>query len=180
MKGIKADKVMREEIAGIQKQNIGNAGEYYIASRLSAEDFVVTITLGRAEKYDILTINPNGRTLKISVKTRYAEDGVKRFPLAEKDENGASDDFFYAFVKLNKFNKEPDFWIIPSKVVSKIIADSHRCYMKQMCKSGEMHKDGNLRNLWIENSASSYRTYPKEWQSMLKGYYKNIEQLKSI
>jgi hypothetical protein len=37
----------------MQKQNIGNAGEYYLAARLSAEDFTVTITLGRAGKNTI-------------------------------------------------------------------------------------------------------------------------------
>ncbi len=35
------------------KQNIGNSGEYFIAYKLSCLDFTVTITLGRAEKYDI-------------------------------------------------------------------------------------------------------------------------------
>ena len=35
----------------VQKQNVGNAGEYYIAARLSALNFTATITLGRAEKY---------------------------------------------------------------------------------------------------------------------------------
>jgi hypothetical protein len=42
-----------------QKQNVGNAGEYYIASRLSAFNFIATITLGRAEKYDILALSPS-------------------------------------------------------------------------------------------------------------------------
>jgi hypothetical protein len=76
----------------IGKQNIGNAGEYYIAARLSAENFITTITLGRAEKYDILAVNPLGKTIKISVKTRYKE--VDRFPLSKKDETGGSDDFY--------------------------------------------------------------------------------------
>ena len=80
------------------KQNIGNAGEYYIASRLSAENFIVTITLGRAERYDILTINPKGKTIKISVKSRF-DLNIKRFPLSNKDEKGGSDDFYYAFVR---------------------------------------------------------------------------------
>lgn len=31
-----------------QKQNVGNAGEYYVAARLSAMNFTATITLGRA------------------------------------------------------------------------------------------------------------------------------------
>jgi hypothetical protein len=53
----------------IQKQNVGNAGEYYIAARLSALNFTVTITLGRAERYDILALHPDGKVYKISVKT---------------------------------------------------------------------------------------------------------------
>lgn len=167
-----------EEKTQIQKQNIGNAGEYYIASRLSAENFVATITLGRAEKYDILAINPKGKTIKISVKTRFDEDNVRRFPLSEKDELGASDDFFYAFVKLNRFNKEPDFWIIPSKIVSKLIADSHRFYLSQLGKNGQRHQDSKLRNLWIKGGYTTKETYPKKWESMLKGFYKNLEQLK--
>lgn len=54
-------KLMRK----LQKQNVGNAGEYLIASRLSALDYTVTITLGRAEKYDILALSPKGKLIKI-------------------------------------------------------------------------------------------------------------------
>ena len=104
-----------------QKQNIGNAGEYYIASRLSALDFTATITLGRAEKYDILALSPSGRLSKISVKTKHLEN-TNDFILSAKDEKGSTKDFYYVFVKLNEFKKEPDFWVIP-EVVVEIAAD---------------------------------------------------------
>jgi len=42
-------------------------------ARLSALDFVVTITLGRAECYDILAVSPRGKVFKFSVKTRLLE-----------------------------------------------------------------------------------------------------------
>ncbi len=90
-----------------QKQNVGNAGEYYIASRLSAVNFITTITLGRAEKYDILALNPSGKLYKLSVKTTQLVD-ARDFPLSVKDEDCQSGDFYYAFEKLNKFEKEPD------------------------------------------------------------------------
>ncbi len=54
----------------VKAQNIGNAGEFYVASLLSAYDCVVTITLGRAEGFDLLVVNPKGHPLKIQVKTR--------------------------------------------------------------------------------------------------------------
>ena len=156
----------------MSKNNIGNAGEYYIASRLSAENFIVTITLGRAEKYDILAVNPSGKTLKLSVKSRFKED-IKRFPLSEKDERGAAGDFYYAFVRLNEFKREPDFWIIPSKIVTKIIYESHRLYLKNTGKHGQKRKDNPMRNLWLINRDR----YPQNWERKLKKYCKNIKQL---
>jgi len=34
------------------QQNIGNTGEYFIASILSSHNFISTITLRRAERYE--------------------------------------------------------------------------------------------------------------------------------
>ena len=112
----------------IQKQNVGNAGEYYIAARLSALNFTATITLGRAERYDILALGPEGRLVKLSVKATQVEN-AKDFPLSKKDEEGAADDFYYAFVKLNGFAVEPEFWIIPSTVVCPLIREAHKRYL---------------------------------------------------
>ena len=157
----------------IQKQNIGNAGEYYIASRLSAENFIATITLGRAERYDILAVNQNGKTIKLSVKARLLED-IDRFLLSKKDENNWADDFYYAFIRLNEFKSMPDFWIVPSKLVSKIISSAHRKWLK----GDKKHKDTNMRNFWLKLNTTSRRYYPKDWEKQLKKYYKNIRQLK--
>ncbi|MEM5777791.1 MAG: hypothetical protein QXJ06_05120 [Candidatus Aenigmatarchaeota archaeon] len=156
------------------KQNIGNAGEYYLASILSAKNFTVTITLGRNEKYDLLAVNPKGKTIKLSVKTRFKK--VKRFPIDKKCENLINDDIFYAFIILNEFKQEPDYWIVPSKIVAKIIKISHRSWLQQLNKKGKKHKESNIRNFWIVNK----RHYPKNWENQLKKYYKNIEMLMRI
>lgn len=160
----------------ICKQNVGNAGEYYLAARLSAEDFTVTITLGRAEKYDILCISPSGKTIKISVKTRYEKND--RFPLSVKDEEGGTDDFYYAFILLNKFDSEPDFWIVPSKRVNEIlkISTNHYYNIKKR-KDGTPHRDVGLRNFWLKINSTNRDSYPEDWEEELYKYYKNIEQL---
>jgi hypothetical protein len=118
----------------VQKQNVGNAGEYYIAARLSALNFITTITLGRAEKYDILALSPKGKLIKLSVKTTQIKNAIG-FPLSAKDELGAINDFYYAFVKLNNFESEPDFWIIPSKIVCPLI------------KNGLKHQEKIIRSI---------------------------------
>ncbi|MFA6397763.1 MAG: hypothetical protein WDK96_02880 [Candidatus Paceibacterota bacterium] len=163
----------------IQKQNVGNAGEYYIASRLSEKDFTVTITLGRAEKYDILALGPKGKLVKLSVKTTQLKD-LNNFPLSEKDEKGQSNDFFYAFVKLNNFEKEPDFWIIPSNRVCYVLKLVHKKWLKTLDKKGNKHTDSSIRLLdllHLESREVIKRFYPKDWQNEVKKYYKNLNQL---
>lgn len=160
----------------ISKQNVGNAGEYYIAARLSALDFITTLTLGRTEKYDILALSPKGKFLKISVKTTQIEN-AKNFPLSKKDEKGQAKDFYYAFVKLNNFNKEPDFWIIPSNVVCPIIKKSDEIYLKTPGRNNRTHIGSSLRILPIEMTSREKQYYPKNWEKKVKMYYKNLKQL---
>lgn len=162
------------------KQNVGNAGEYYIAARLSAENFIVTITLGRAEKYDIIAVSPDDKTIKISVKTRL-EKKEKRFPLSKKDEMYSSTDCFYAFVRLNEFRTEPDFWIIPSIRVAEVLAHSSNIYFKEKKqKNGEDHNDVGIRNLWIESNKTSHDLFPNNWFEELLGYSKNFDILNQL
>jgi len=60
------------------RNNIGNAGEYYVAHILSSRNYITTITLGRAEKYDILAVAPNKKTIKIQVKTLFDKGWRKK------------------------------------------------------------------------------------------------------
>lgn len=160
----------------MQKQNIGNAGEYYFAARLSAENFIATITLGRAEKYDILALSPKGRSIKLSIKAQYLETS-KGFPLSEKDEDGHSDDFYYVFIRLNEFKNEPDFWVIPSKVVCHVLKTSHAKWLAGKGKNDRTRNNSSLRKLPLVVSGSLAGLYPEKWEDDLEKYYKNIKQL---
>lgn len=160
-----------------QKNNIGNAGEYYLAARLSEHNFITTITLGRAERYDILALSPRGRSVKISVKTRQLEK-AKTFILSEKDDKNASNDFFYAFVKLNEFKKEPDVWIIPSRVVCAILKKSHNKFRITRNQRGQPHKYSSVRQLPIlVTGKQMQRYYPANWAKEMEKYLSNFKLL---
>lgn len=160
----------------IQKQNIGNAGEYYMASRLSAHNFITTLTLGRAEKYDILALAPSGKLFKLSVKTKLLGK-ASDFTLSTKDENGSAHDFYYAFVRLNEYNTEPDFWIIPSKVVCNLIKNAHQKWTITPGRNKRPHGSSDVRILPIELRGAQNIYYPKAWIKKVKKYYKNLGQL---
>jgi len=161
----------------IQKQNIGNAGEYFIASRLSARDFTTTITLGRAERYDILALSPSGKLFKLSVKTKLLGN-TSDFTLSVKDESGSANDFYYAFVRLNEYKNEPDFWIIPSKIVCNLIKDAHHKWTITPGKNGRAHEISGVRILPIELRGAQNVYYPRVWTKKVRKYYKNLGQLK--
>lgn len=164
------------DIGRISSQNIGNSGEYYLASVLSAKNFVVTVTLGRNEVYDLLAVNPKGNAVKISVKAKNQKK-ENSFILGRGDENRSDDDLFYALVRLNEFKEEPDFWILPSKVVAKLLKSSHAKWLETPGRNGRRHSDSNrMRMFWVTNGPF----YPKEWAEEIKKYHKNIKILEDL
>lgn len=162
---------MSNNVRSVSKNNVGNAWEYYIASILSLNDFVATITLGRAETYDIIAVSNNwkGKVIKISVKTRLQKDN--KFALGEKDETGGDKDWYYAFVMFNDLKTEPDYWIVPSTVVNQITKESH----KRRIEWKSTRKNTTLRNFHLKK----VDWYPDDWNEKIKFYYKNINQIYS-
>lgn len=151
--------------------NVWNAWEYYIAARLSAEDFITTITLGRAERYDIIAVSPQGRTIKISVKTRYdIKQSPNIFRLSQKDENKADNDTFYAFVRLKKFESEPDFRIVPASLVAELTKKSHQCWINWK----NTRKDTTMRTF----SLKRIEWYPLNREEEIEKYKENLNLLK--
>lgn len=162
---------MAREIWRTSINNIWNAWEYYIAARLSAEDFIATITLGRAERYDIIAVSPTWRTVKISVKTRYdIKQSPNIFRLSQKDENKSDENSFYAFVRLKKFASEPDFRIVPAPLVAKLAKESHQAWLKWK----NTRKDTTMRTF----SLRKIEWYPSNREKEIEKYRGNFNLLK--
>jgi hypothetical protein len=155
----------------VSKQNIGNAGEYFIAYLLSAKDCIVTVTLGRNEGFDLLLVNPKNKTFKISVKTTLYNE--KSLLITEKAEEVKDPDFYYAFIRLNNFNKLPDYWIVPSKIVANVINYYHQKYIKTLKKDGTPRKNLKMRKFFLVND----KNYPPNWVTTLDQYKNNIDLL---
>jgi hypothetical protein len=117
-----------------------------------------------------------GKLIKLSVKATQNENAEK-FPLSVKDEEGAAGDFYYAFVKLNRFEAEPDFWIIPSEIVCSLIRTAHRRWLQTPRRNGKPHKDTTMRSLPIKVTKSETSLYLENWDEDVKKYYKNLDQL---
>ena len=141
--------------------NIGNAGEYYIASILSSRGYITTITLGRAEKYDIIAIRTDGKTIKLQVKTAWYNNKV--FRLSPKDTIERDFNYFYAFVTLKENKELWDYFIVPAKIVSQSVGESHQNWLDLG------HKDNTIRLFRSKPS----KTCPSWFTQELIDKYKN-------
>ncbi|SRR4030042_138899 len=147
--------------------NIGNTGEYFIASILSSKGYITTITLGRAEAYDIIAIRPDGKTIKIQVKTAWYDNKI--FRLSPKDAEERNLEYFYAFVTL-KENKSPwEYYIVPAEIVSKHVGEGHNIWLNSLGKKGQKHNDSLVRTF----SSKIGKCSPKWFTQELVDSFKN-------
>lgn len=151
----------------ISKQNVGNAGEYYVSSLLSAKDFVVTVTLGRNEEYDLIAVRKDGKVFKISVKTMQSK--ATHFILSKKYENISADDLFYFFVLF--YDNEWHYWVVPSERVAHYTKESHQIWENTPGRNNKPHKKG-IETRGFDLKQIKYS--PDGWGEEVTKYYKNM------
>ena len=157
----------------ISKNDVGIAGEFYMAHILAKYGFKVNVSLGRTEGFDLFIQNPNSTNLVVSVKTTYSDKS--RFILMDKKaETLINKNLFYAFVRLNMPDGDPEFWIVPSNIVASIIKKSHKTHLETPKKDGSPHKDVPMR---LFHLIPNYK-FPDNWVKQLEGFKSNIELLK--
>ena len=159
--------------APISKNDIGISGEFYMAHVLAKYGFKVNVSLGRTEGFDLFVKSPDGKLLTVSVKTRYSNKSID-IPMNKKAETLTDKSLFYAFVRLNMPDGEPEFWIVPSHIVAKAMVDSDKIWMDKPKRDGSAHKESPLRLFAL----GTHRLYPEDWEEQLKGFKGNIELLK--
>ena len=157
----------------ISKNDVGIAGEFYIAHVLAKHGFKVNVSLGRTEGFDLFVQNPQGKNLTVSVKSTYLK--VNKFLwINKKAETLINESLFYAFVRLNAPDGVPEFWIVPSTIVAPVIKDSYEIYLKTPKRDGSAHKDISQREFYLIQRPN----FPDDWEEQLEGFKGNIESLK--
>jgi hypothetical protein len=127
----------------------GVAGEYFVAAKLSRHGFIASITLRNAKGIDILaTTEDASHTISIQVKTN--QIGRTTWVLNEKAEKIKDPTFYYVFVKLNNVGILPDFYIVPSAIVSEQITQSHSAWLITPGKKGQSRNPNTLRKFSLE------------------------------
>lgn len=129
----------------VNKVLTGVSGEYFVAAELSRQGYIASITLRNTRGVDILVSNSEAtKSAAIQVKTH--NGSTRSWILSSKSEQvDPKKNFFYVFVNLNGIEKSPDYFVVPSKVVSDYITEGHQNWLKTPGKKGQAHNDSNMR-----------------------------------
>lgn len=143
------------------KNLTGAAGEHLVLSRLLSRGILASQAPRGTRKADIL-VNPldGGQPLLIQVKTRSGVGARKRWAMNSKHEDVAEADLFYCFVDLEE--EHPMVYVIPSKVVAKVIKEGHAKWLRTPGAKGQKHNDSDMRS--ISNAPRLSNKYaPEGW-----------------
>jgi len=140
----------------------GIAGEYFVAAELSIRGFMASVTLRNNESIDIhaTKISNNDKMFAIQVKTSQINN--RKWILNKKSETYTSESHFYIFVTLKDKFERPDYFIISSKSLSKIVKASHKRWLESPGKNGKKHNDSDIRKFEDKNGE-----YLERWDLLL-------------
>ncbi len=142
----------------LSKGITGIAGEYFAAAELSRRNFMASITLRNNDSIDILASNPrNNKIYSIQVKT--SQSNSRSWPLSSKSETNFSEHHFYIFINFRSIFERPEYFIVPSKIVSEAIKLDHQTWLQKPGRNGHIHKDNSLRKFYDIDEA-----YLEKWE----------------
>lgn len=132
------------ELSQLETTLVGVTGEYFVAAELSIRGYLASVTLRNSRGIDIIASNSDAsRSISIQVKT--SKGGGPKWILNKKAESYCADNHYYVFVVLHAVGQRPDFYVVPSKVVSEYVSTSHRKWLAGSKKDGSSRKDSAMR-----------------------------------
>lgn len=151
-----------------QTSLLGAAGEHCIMSELLRRGYISALAPQGVPNTDIVVTDVTGHRLcNIQVKSRRGVGSDGGWHMRPKHEELVSDQLFYCFVDFGKgLDHRPEVYVVPSKVVAKVIKESHRVWLSNPGRKGQKRKDSSVRRMLPDYSNTFRPTptpYPKGW-----------------
>jgi hypothetical protein len=147
---------------------LGASGEHFVMAELLRRDLIAALAPQGAPNMDIVVTDVTGESLcGVQVKTRRKLGADGGWHMRLKHENLVSDKLFYCFVDLGlNALDDPEYFVVPSKVVAKAIKGSHQVWLSNPGKNGHIRKDSSMRRFLPDYSnvfSPKKCPYPSGW-----------------
>jgi hypothetical protein len=149
-------------MSAISKNQVSLAGEFAVLSQLALRGFDANMTLGNTKGVDILVSHPETDSMyRLEVKTalnskpwRSKRFGsiVASWRMGDKHEKNVDRKLFYCFVGIAENTQVFDFFVVPSVVVAKFVAESHRYWLA----ADPTHRDTTMRLFMLGSKDDRY------------------------
>ncbi len=145
---------------------IGNAGEYFVTAELLKRGIIAALAPRNAPAFDILATDRD-KTIRIRVKTKtegydiwqwsVKKDGdIFRFLQEQGD--------FTVLVNLTDETKNMDYFIVPTNLLNRWLAEDFKNWLATPGKGGRIHASDNpKRNLSYPQYESRLEQYRNNW-----------------
>ena len=116
---------VRRTMGKPDSQQIGLAGEYYVAFVLSRLGYDIGITIGRAKIFDMVAVAPSGKEINIQVKATYSA----YVWLVSHRRFSTSKNSVVALVRLDKYPTEkPELYFLPGEKANDYTSDKYKTH----------------------------------------------------
>lgn len=142
--------MLRNSAGGNNKHSRRNAGQFFVAGELCRRGYSVVLTLGNTPNTDILCRNLAGTKL-VNIQVKTFIPGRRTCSVGLKSEIDFGLSFFWILAGI----PEPDtvanfqYYIIPSSVMAKKVAEAHKLWLSLPGVNGREHKDSNVRTVYL-------------------------------
>ena len=151
-----------------QKITRGNASQFFVAGELCRRGYSAVVTLGNTPNTDILCSNLEG-TKFVHIQVKTFVPGISTCSVGLKAEKDFGSKFFWVLggIPQPEDNSDFQYYIIPSKVMSKNVSDAHQLWLKTPGKKGQHHNDNSVRAVYLPPKRSitgwSIKRYLNRW-----------------
>jgi hypothetical protein len=125
----------------------GAAGEHYVMCQLLRQNMIAALAPPGVPNADIVVTDKLGsRLCAVQVKVRRERGSDGGWHMGQKHETIISPNLFYCFVDFGLgIADQPKCWIVPSNVVAKIVAASHKSWLGTPGRGGRTRNDSKMR-----------------------------------
>lgn len=137
---------MATVITDKDKSTRGHASQFFVAGELCRRGWLAVVTLGNTPNTDILCSNKAGtRFVHIQVKTFIP--GGKTCSVGLKAEKPFGKSFFWVLggIPAPASTRKFEYYVIPSAIMAKNVAATHRKWLGTPGMKGQKHKDNPVR-----------------------------------
>lgn len=126
-------------------------------SKILCLDFVKNELIQQGCKVNLISKKGNqspevsvitAKNKKLIIQIKMSGNPEPCWLLNKRAETLIGDDLLYVFINLLELNSQPNFYIVPSRVVAEFCKESHLLWLSEEKRTGDKRKDSQMRKFY--------------------------------